>query len=76
MCWNFTNPPMYRLEEILADIWRRRITLRRQTCVSSRECQLKEIEVDRREDTRLQKVATLLMADMLTSPLLPGLNAL
>ena len=76
MCWNFTNPPMYRLEEILADIWSRRITLRRQTCVSSRECQLKEIEVDRREDTRLQKVATLLMADMLTSPLLPGLNAL
>ncbi|MEO0516671.1 MAG: hypothetical protein AAF171_05170 [Cyanobacteria bacterium P01_A01_bin.116] len=67
---------MYRLEEILADIWSRRITLRRQTCVSSRECQLKEIEVYRREDTRLQKVATLLMADMLTSPLLPGLNAL
>lgn len=37
---------------------------------------LKEIKVYRREDARLQKVATLLMADMLTSPLLPGLNAL
>lgn len=27
MFWNFTNPPMYRIEEILADIWSRRITL-------------------------------------------------
>ena len=33
---------------------------------------LKEIEVYRREEPRLQKVATLLMADSLTSPLLPG----
>lgn len=33
---------------------------------------LKEIEVYRREDAVLQKVATLLVADKLTSPLLPG----
>ncbi|MGD1899308.1 MAG: Uma2 family endonuclease [Phormidesmis sp.] len=33
---------------------------------------LKEIEVYRREDARLVKVATLLVADTLTSPLLPG----
>ena len=33
---------------------------------------LKEIEVYRRENAQLQKVATLLSADKLTSPLLPG----
>ncbi|MEL7227356.1 MAG: Uma2 family endonuclease, partial [Cyanobacteria bacterium J06576_12] len=33
---------------------------------------LKEIEVYRREDAILQKVATLLAVDTLTSPLLPG----
>ncbi|EDX85453.1 hypothetical protein S7335_3154 [Synechococcus sp. PCC 7335] len=32
---------------------------------------LKEIEVYRREESRLQKVATLLVTDWLTSPLLP-----
>ena len=33
---------------------------------------LKEIEVYRRKDTTLQRVNTLIMADVLTSPLLPG----
>ena len=33
---------------------------------------LKEIEVYRRENAQLQKVVTLLVADKLTSPLLPG----
>lgn len=33
---------------------------------------LKEIEVYRRKDTTLQRVNTLVMADVLTSPLLPG----
>jgi len=33
---------------------------------------LKEIEIYRREDFRLQKVVTLLTTDLLTSPLLPG----
>ncbi len=33
---------------------------------------LKEVEVYRREDARLQKVSTLLVSDTLTSPLLPG----
>ncbi|MBE9064509.1 Uma2 family endonuclease [cf. Phormidesmis sp. LEGE 11477] len=33
---------------------------------------IKEIEVYRREEARLQKVATLLVSDLLASPLLPG----
>jgi Uma2 family endonuclease len=33
---------------------------------------LKEVEVYRRAEAMLQKVTTLLVADQLTSPLLPG----
>lgn len=35
---------------------------------------LKELEVYRRESAKLQKVATLLVTDKLTSPLLPGFD--
>ena len=37
--------------------------------------QLKLIEVYRRADAQLQKVSTLLVGDILTSPLLPGFSA-